>query len=96
MEPGTNNTEGHRKIERANVQGAHIENAYLQGPDLRGAYLQGAELGRARGLIKEQIEQAYGDENTKLPEGLQLPAAWHHLASQRYTALVEKGARNVG
>ena len=68
-------------LQGTDLRGAHLEKAnflvaHLEGADLWGAYLQGADLSRARGLTQEQIEQAYGNENTKLPEGLQLPAAW--------------------
>jgi hypothetical protein len=40
------------------------------------ANLQGADLRGAKGLTHEQLEQAIGDENTELPEGLHPPASW--------------------
>ncbi len=49
-------------------------------PKLEGnlwqANLQGANLQGAKGLTHEQLEQAIGDENTELPEGLHPPASW--------------------
>ncbi len=50
--------------------------ANLQGADLWQANLQGANLQGAKGLTDEQLEQAIGDENTELPEGLHPPASW--------------------
>ena len=45
--------------------------ANLWQANLRGANLQGA-----KGLTHEHLEQALGDENTELPEGLHPPASW--------------------
>jgi hypothetical protein len=65
----------------AKLQGAKLQGAKLQGADLRGAKLQGADLRGAdlRGalnLTQAQIEDALGNKDTKLPEGLQRPAEW--------------------
>ncbi len=53
-------------LQGANLQGAYLQEAYLQRADLRGA----------RNLIQDQIEQAFGDENTTLPEGIDRPKSW--------------------
>jgi pentapeptide repeat protein len=52
----------------ANLQGASLRGASLRGADLRGANLQGV-----RHLTQEQVNQACGDEHTKLPVGLTPP-----------------------
>jgi hypothetical protein len=50
--------------------------ADLRGANLQGANLQGAYLKSAVNLTQAQIQYALGDENTRLPEGLQRPAEW--------------------
>jgi uncharacterized protein YjbI with pentapeptide repeats len=55
---------------RANLAAANVVEA-----DLSGAYLQGANL-RGAILTQEQLEEATGDENTKLPPHLKPPAHW--------------------
>jgi len=44
--------------------------------NLGEANLMEADLRAAMRLTQEQLEQAIGDENTKLPEGLHPPASW--------------------
>jgi hypothetical protein len=58
-------------LERANLREAHLERA-----DLRKAHLEGADLTSVDGLAQEQIAGAFGDTETKLPEGLTHPAHW--------------------
>ena len=41
-------------------------------PDLSGADLSSADLSNAKNLTQMQVEEACGDANTKLPEGLTL------------------------
>jgi uncharacterized protein YjbI with pentapeptide repeats len=53
-------------MEKANLRGATLHETNLQGADLRGA-----DLSISRGLNKEQLEQAFRDEDTLLPESLQ-------------------------
>jgi len=60
----------------AKLQGAKLQGAKLQGADLRGADLRGADLRGALNLTQAQIEDALGNKDTKLPEGLQRPAEW--------------------
>src|SRR5215208_2353567 len=65
-------------LRRANLQEADLQAAILQGANLQeatlpGATLPGAILEDARGLTQEQIEQAFGDETTTLPEPLYPP-----------------------
>ncbi len=57
-------------LERADLRAVDLHGAHLGGANLSGAYLHGANLIRATGLTKEQIESAYIDENTRLPDYL--------------------------
>ena len=57
-------------LRSANLQGADLWSANLQGADLTGADLQGADLTNATGLTQERLDQACGNEETKLPSGL--------------------------
>jgi hypothetical protein len=58
-------------LQGANLQGANLQEANLQEANLQGADLRGADLSTSRGLNKEQLEQAFRDEDTLLPESLQ-------------------------
>jgi hypothetical protein len=60
----------------ARLEGASLVGASLVGANLREANLQGAYLQEAHGLIQEQLEQARGDEATKLPERFERPQSW--------------------
>ena len=59
----------------ANLQEARLWRANLQGADLRRANLQGAKLfganlTKAIDLTREQLDEACGDDKTKLPDDL--------------------------
>jgi uncharacterized protein YjbI with pentapeptide repeats len=60
----------------ANLSGAYLIAADLTDANLSGANLLAADLRRAKNLTQEQINLAYGDERTKLPDHLQRPAHW--------------------
>ncbi|MFE1744848.1 pentapeptide repeat-containing protein [Coleofasciculus sp. H7-2] len=60
----------------ANLQGADLSGANLQGAFLRKANLQGADLREAENLEFEQLETAFGDSTTVLPDNLERPAHW--------------------
>src|SRR5919199_5325140 len=64
------------KLQEANLSGADLRGADLRGADLRGADLRNADLREAKNLSPKQIEQARGDETTKLPEYLSRPENW--------------------
>ena len=49
---------------------ADFTNADLNGANLKGARLDGANLSASINLSQSQLDQACGDERTKLPEGL--------------------------
>ena len=78
-------------LEGAKLLGAHLEGAdlgaaHLEGADLGAAHLEGADLGAAHlesaillgavALTQKQLDSAYGDDHTVLPEGLTRPARW--------------------
>lgn len=80
----------------ANLQGADLRGARLDGADFRGAQLKGAlvnaasfkkanlkgvVLSKVKGLDQEQLDQANGDETTKLPAKTDVedPPFWHKL-----------------
>ncbi len=54
----------------ANLQGAKLLGANLSGANLYGANLSGAKLTEAEHLTQQQLDEACGDKETKLPEGL--------------------------
>jgi uncharacterized protein YjbI with pentapeptide repeats len=54
----------------ADLRGAKGSFAYLTGTNLRGANLSNADLREAKNLTQTQLDQACGDADTKLPEGL--------------------------
>ena len=63
----------------ANLTNASFVGAYLQGANFRGAILSGAnfsgaEMQRATGLTQGQLNSACGDQATRLPRGLSIPA----------------------
>ena len=73
-------------LKRADLSGACLRNAGLfkadlyftglEGADLANADLSGADLREAVGLTKDQINLAYGNSETQLPEGVTAPDAW--------------------
>ena len=52
-------------LQRANLRGANLQEAEFEFADLQGADFQNTE-----GLTQVQLDEACGDEETKLPEGL--------------------------
>jgi pentapeptide repeat protein len=55
----------------ANLDGANLYSARLKGADLSEARLNGADLRWTSGLTREQIESAWIDERTALPEDME-------------------------
>ena len=53
-----------------------LPGATLFGADLSGADLSGADLQGVVDLTQDQIEEAIGDEDTTLPEGIDRPDSW--------------------
>jgi hypothetical protein len=69
-------------LRRALVQGSRLGFADLRDSHLGDASLHlvdfsGADLSGAQGLTQEQLEEAHGDESTKLPTYLKAPASWN-------------------
>ena len=75
----------HARLNGASLLFASLENAYLRNADLTGAnlrsanlrsanlsvaYLIGADLTGAKNLIQTQLNEACGNNETELPEGL--------------------------
>ncbi|MBI3301769.1 MAG: pentapeptide repeat-containing protein [Deltaproteobacteria bacterium] len=68
-------------LDDASLIGTHLEGAYLQGARLKGVLIEGAHLESGglkgvTGLTQKQINSAYGDEDTSLPDDLQKPEHW--------------------
>ena len=71
------------QLQGASLQGANLQEANFEGADLRdtffwqanlqGAQLQGVDLSGAIGLLPQQIESAFIDEKTRLPDYLRPP-----------------------
>jgi len=53
--------------------GAYLDGAAFSGATLTGANFSGASLQRATGLTQGRLNQACGDETTRLPRGLSIP-----------------------
>ena len=56
----------------ADLSGANLRSANLRGANLSGAYLIRAYLTGAKNLIQTQLNEACGNNETELPEGLGL------------------------
>lgn len=53
--------------------GAYLDGASFSGATLTGANFSGASLQRATGLTQGRLNQACGDETTRLPGNLSIP-----------------------
>jgi hypothetical protein len=67
-------------LERADLSEAHLEDtnligAHLEGADLEEAHLEGANL-RETDVTQGQIDMAFGNAETRLPNGLTYPSRW--------------------
>ncbi|WP_416210608.1 pentapeptide repeat-containing protein [Frankia sp. Cas8] len=49
------------------LPGANVSEAHMQGSNLRGTDLRGANLTEVAGLSQDQLNQAFGDRETRLP-----------------------------
>lgn len=61
-------------LTHASLVGAYLQGADFAGAKLEGTNLSGAELQHARGLTQGQLDHACGDDSTRLPHGLHVPA----------------------
>ena len=69
-------------LNKAVLRNTNLRRTYLFQADFADCYLLGtdlcgANLKRCNGLTQAQLDQAFGDERTKLPLGLTVPAAPH-------------------
>lgn len=60
-------------LTNASFVGTYLEGANFSGATLTGTNFSGASLLRARGLTQARLNQACGDEATRLPRGLRIP-----------------------
>ena len=61
-------------LTNASLVGTYLEGANFSGANLVGTNLSGASLLRATGLTQAQLNRACGDEATRLPGSLRIPA----------------------
>jgi len=66
----------------ADLSGADMRDASLTASFLKRANLCGADLSTAHGLTEDQIVDALGDQETRLPENLSRPASWGSKGNQ--------------
>jgi uncharacterized protein YjbI with pentapeptide repeats len=59
-------------LRSADLSGANLRGVNLRGANLSVAYLIGADLTGAKNLIQTQLNEACGNKETELPEGLGL------------------------
>jgi hypothetical protein len=63
-------------FDRAHLDGAAFYGAHLAGATFAGASFFNADLSKARSLDPAALASALGDASTKLPDGMERPAAW--------------------
>jgi uncharacterized protein YjbI with pentapeptide repeats len=61
---------------RANLSGSNLSEADCSRMNIDTARLQFADFSAAVNLTQEQIDKAYGNSKTKLPDGIQRPSHW--------------------
>jgi hypothetical protein len=54
----------------------NLKGTNFRGANLEGTSFTGVNLEEVIGLTQTQIDQAMGDENTRLPNGIQIPDHW--------------------
>jgi hypothetical protein len=64
-------------VEAADLRGADLEGADLEEAHLDGADLRGVDLRKAKNLTQNQLDSAYGNGETLLPDRLKRPSSWH-------------------
>jgi len=67
---------GGASLDNASLDDGHLEGAFLEGATFSNSQLWGANFRYCSGLAQAQIETAFGDERTILPEGLTQPTHW--------------------
>lgn len=82
----------------AELRNAKLHNTNLYNADFEMAQLEGADFSTAQNLTQEQINQAFGDKDTKLPPGLKQPLGWLEQNPDEgppFTALSEESSKTV-
>ncbi len=74
------------EMQGADLRGAQMQNADCSSATLRGALLQSANV-TCRNLTQEQLEQAVGDSETVLPDGLTVASCLETLPEDVEAAL---------
>lgn len=73
-------------LDDAKLQGATFGYAILEDASLKGADLSDAKMGSVQGLKQAQLDDACGNMNTELPEGLSIPyCEGHKLADLNHS-----------
>jgi uncharacterized protein YjbI with pentapeptide repeats len=65
-------------LSEANLTLAHLDGADLGGAKLSEADFASVDLTGARGLTDEHVRQMKGDDQTRLPDHLQIPEEWRN------------------
>jgi hypothetical protein len=73
---------GGADLRGARLRRANFSKANLLDADLRGADLRGADLRGSINLAQLQIEVAFGNKDTKIPENLHEPATWSRSSEE--------------
>jgi uncharacterized protein YjbI with pentapeptide repeats len=73
----------HVRLERADFSGSVLNGANFDDALLHLTIFSGANLEGARGLKREQLATACGDEDTKLPQGFEIKQCPEGLARRR-------------
>jgi uncharacterized protein YjbI with pentapeptide repeats len=68
-------------LEDANLTGACFDHTSLSDANLTSANINDAMFSMAKGLAQDQLEDARGNEETKLPEHLAAPLQWSRYRS---------------
>jgi uncharacterized protein YjbI with pentapeptide repeats len=71
------------ELTTADLSGADLSSAHLKGARLGVASLQGADLRNRFDLTHKQVDEAFGDAESKLPAALTRPASWSSLAAPK-------------
>jgi uncharacterized protein YjbI with pentapeptide repeats len=66
----------------AHLEGADLNAAHLEGANLIDAHLEGASLTFVIGLTTNMLEEASGNADTRLPDGVARPAHWPPAATE--------------
>jgi hypothetical protein len=70
-------------LSKARLSEANLDGAILLEARLSEAFLDGAILSNIPELTQAQLEEAYGDENTRLPSHLKPPAHWGVMTDEQ-------------